>query len=94
MPGGNERCLRVNVRAVDLLLYVYAAHLFRDILYMVTLQHVHGLCMSHSLWSEAAVTGELLLPLLRLYADQSQVLASVLVRSGLIVSHHLYLDPV
>ena len=55
---------------------------FRDILYLVTLQHVHSLCMENSLWSAAAVYGEIALPDVRRYAGQrSRVVAALLVGS-------------
>jgi len=41
-----------------------------DILYLSTCHHVHSLCMSHSLWSTAAVYGEVVLHGVRLYAGE------------------------
>ena len=76
--GGNEWSVWIHVRAYyQVLRFTF---IFRDILYMRTLQHVHGLCISHQLWGEAMVTGNLLIPLLRLYSPNTRNLATVLVR--------------
>jgi len=50
-----------------------------DILYLSTCHHVHSLCMSHSLWSRAALYGEIVLQGVRLYAGgQSRAAAAIL----------------
>ena len=63
--------------------YLISDHLqlFRDILYISTVNYVHNICMSNRLWPAATVYGSIAVPAFRkYYGDTSRELAGLLVR--------------